>query len=84
MDRYHLLADATMTSLLERLEDLLDRTGNEGFDVDYHVSSGVTTPAHELDETCQCEAQCHKPLMDIIAEWRINAQPWFEWDICDQ
>ncbi|KAG9314654.1 hypothetical protein JVU11DRAFT_5459 [Chiua virens] len=41
MDRYHALADATMTSLLERLEDLLDEMTNEGFEVDYH--SGVLT-----------------------------------------
>ncbi|KAH0838594.1 hypothetical protein J3R83DRAFT_6915 [Lanmaoa asiatica] len=49
MDRYHVLADATMTSLLERLENLLDGIGNEGFEVDYHVSCGVTTPA--MDST---------------------------------
>lgn len=84
MDRYHALADATMISLLERLEDLLDGIANEGFEVDYHVSRGVTTPAYELDETRRREARCHKPLMDIIAEWGTNTQPWFEWDICYQ
>lgn len=72
-----------MTSLLERLEDLLDEMSNEGFEVDYHVSCGVITLAHELDETRRCEA-CHNPLMNIIAEWCINTQPWFEWYICDQ
>jgi len=41
MDRYHALADATMTSLLERLEELLDDMDNKGFEVDYH--SGVLT-----------------------------------------
>lgn len=43
MDRYHALADATMLSLLERLEDILDEMANEAFEVDYHVSRGVTT-----------------------------------------
>lgn len=84
MDRYHVLADATMTSLLERLEDLLGDIGDEGFEVDYHVSCRVPTSAHRLDETAGCEVQCHKPLMEIIAEWRINAQPRFERNICDQ
>lgn len=84
MERYHALADATMTSLLERLEDLLDDVSNDGFEVDYHVSRGVTTPAYALDETRRREAQCHKPLTDIFAERRINTQSRFEWDICDQ
>ncbi|KAG1845508.1 Frataxin [Suillus subalutaceus] len=39
--RYHTLADATMTTLLERLEDLLDTVGNGAYEVDYH--SGVLT-----------------------------------------
>ncbi|KIJ08589.1 hypothetical protein PAXINDRAFT_88665 [Paxillus involutus ATCC 200175] len=41
MDRYHALSDATMTTLLERLEELLDRIGSDKFEVDYH--SGVLT-----------------------------------------
>ena len=84
MDRYHVLADATMTSLLERLEHLLDEIADDGFEVDYHVSRGVTTPAYKLDETPRREAQCHKLLTDIFAERRINTQSRFEWDICDQ
>lgn len=77
MDRYHALADATMISLLDRLDNLLDEIANEGFEVDYHVSCRMT---HVLDETRQCEATNS----DIITEWRTNTQPWFEWDICDQ
>ncbi|KAF8845413.1 Frataxin [Paxillus ammoniavirescens] len=41
MDRYHALSDATMTTLLERLEELLDGIGSDEFEVDYH--SGVLT-----------------------------------------
>jgi len=41
MDRYHALADATMISLLERLDNLLDEITDKGFEVDYH--SGVLT-----------------------------------------
>ncbi|KAH7908262.1 hypothetical protein BJ138DRAFT_1158087 [Hygrophoropsis aurantiaca] len=41
MDRYHELSDATMGTLLERLEDLLDDIGNDSYEVDYH--SGVLT-----------------------------------------
>ena len=84
MDRYHALADATMTCLLERLEDLLDEISNEAFEVDYHVSRGMTTSACELVETHGREARRHNSLMDIILEWRINTQPWFKWDIRDQ
>jgi hypothetical protein len=38
IERYHALSDATMTTLLERLEDLLDTVGNDAYEVDYHVS----------------------------------------------
>ncbi|KAF8139941.1 hypothetical protein EV363DRAFT_1206083, partial [Boletus edulis] len=41
MDRYHALADATMISLLERLDHLLDEITDKSFEVDYH--SGVLT-----------------------------------------
>ncbi|KAF9229665.1 Frataxin [Gyrodon lividus] len=41
MDRYHALSDATMSTLLERLEEQLDRVGSDEFEVDYH--SGVLT-----------------------------------------
>ncbi|KAI6136920.1 hypothetical protein F5141DRAFT_995500 [Pisolithus sp. B1] len=41
MEEYHALSDATMTTLLERLEDLLDELGNNDAEVDYH--SGVLT-----------------------------------------
>ncbi|KAG1749701.1 Frataxin [Suillus paluster] len=41
IERYHALSDATMTTLLERLEDLLDAVGNDTYEVDYH--SGVLT-----------------------------------------
>jgi len=41
MGRYHALADATMVSLLEQLEDLLDEIANDSFEVDYH--GGVLT-----------------------------------------
>lgn len=37
IERYHALSDATMTTLLERLEDLLDTVGNDAYEVDYHV-----------------------------------------------
>lgn len=78
MDRYHTLADTTMTSLLERLEELLDEISNEGFEVDYHVSFWATTtkPANMKYAV--------KPLMYMVAEWGINTQPWFEWDVCHQ
>ncbi|KAG0697170.1 Frataxin [Suillus ampliporus] len=41
IERYHALSDATMTTILERLEDLLDAVGNDAHEVDYH--SGVLT-----------------------------------------
>lgn len=78
MDRYNALADATMMSLLERLEDLLDEMTNEGFEVDYHVSGRANTL---ISSTKPASV---KQLMDIIAEWCTNPQPWFEWDIRDQ
>ncbi|OJA09109.1 hypothetical protein AZE42_02574 [Rhizopogon vesiculosus] len=41
MERYHALSDATMTTILERLEELLEGVGNDTYEVDYH--SGVLT-----------------------------------------
>ena len=37
MERYHLLSDATMDTLLEALENLLDGLGNARYEVEYHV-----------------------------------------------
>jgi hypothetical protein len=48
MDRYHALSDATMTTLLERLEELLDRIGSDKFEVDYHVSLHNDHPGHTV------------------------------------
>lgn len=42
MERYHALSDATMTTILERLEELLDEVGNDAYEVDYHVSSKIS------------------------------------------
>ncbi|KAF8078377.1 hypothetical protein FPV67DRAFT_1557718 [Lyophyllum atratum] len=41
MERYHALSDATMDTLLESLEALLDDLGNPNYEVEYH--SGVLT-----------------------------------------
>ncbi|KII93447.1 hypothetical protein PLICRDRAFT_35653 [Plicaturopsis crispa FD-325 SS-3] len=41
MERYHELSDATMDTLLESLEDLLDGLANPAYEVEY--SSGVLT-----------------------------------------
>jgi hypothetical protein len=38
MDEYHEIADDTMESLFERLEDVLDANHSFGYDVDYSVS----------------------------------------------
>ena len=38
MERYHELADATMDTMLESLEALLDDLAEEAFEVDYSVS----------------------------------------------
>ncbi|KNZ71471.1 Frataxin like protein, mitochondrial [Termitomyces sp. J132] len=41
MDRYHVLSEATMDSLLESLETLLDELADSNYEVEYHV--GVLT-----------------------------------------
>ncbi|KIM54210.1 hypothetical protein SCLCIDRAFT_137257, partial [Scleroderma citrinum Foug A] len=41
IERYHALSDATMATLLEQLEGLLDELGNDDMEVDYH--GGVLT-----------------------------------------
>ncbi|KAL4068345.1 hypothetical protein V8B97DRAFT_896129 [Scleroderma yunnanense] len=41
IEEYHALSDATMTTLFEELEALLDEFGNSDMEVDYH--SGVLT-----------------------------------------
>jgi frataxin len=37
MERYHALSDATMDTLLESLESLLDDLGDAGYELEYHV-----------------------------------------------
>jgi frataxin len=37
MERYHALSDATMDTLLESLESLLDDLGNPSYELEYHV-----------------------------------------------
>ena len=37
MERYHALADATMDTMLESLEGLLDELAEGAFEVDYSV-----------------------------------------------
>ncbi|RDB29582.1 Frataxin, mitochondrial [Hypsizygus marmoreus] len=41
IERYHILSDTTMDTLLESLENLLDDLGNPDYEVEYH--SGVLT-----------------------------------------
>jgi len=36
-ERYHALSDATMDTLLESLEELLDAEGNPNYEVEYSV-----------------------------------------------
>ena len=38
MERYHKLSDATMDTMLESLEALLDEVDDESYEVDYSVS----------------------------------------------
>lgn len=38
IEQYHVLSDATMRALLERLESVLDELGRKDMEVDYHVS----------------------------------------------
>lgn len=40
-ERYHALSEATMDSLLESLEGLLDELGSDGYEVEYHVRPSV-------------------------------------------
>lgn len=37
MERYHTLSDATMDTMLESLESLLDDLGNPSYELEYHV-----------------------------------------------
>lgn len=48
MDQYHALSEATMTTLLEQLEDLLDALGSKDMEVDYHVRIRETPGAARL------------------------------------
>jgi hypothetical protein len=43
MDRYNSLSDATMDTLLEALESLLDKLGDASYEVEYHVRDFVHT-----------------------------------------
>lgn len=49
-ERYHALSDATMDTLWESLEELLDGEGNPNYEVEYSVrcDSGPHESPHEL------------------------------------
>jgi hypothetical protein len=51
VERYHALSDATMDSLWESLEELLDAEGNPNYEVEYNVRC----------ESCP-HARSHEPL----------------------
>lgn len=40
-ERYHALSDATMDSLLESLEELVDGLGSDSYEVEYHVRPSI-------------------------------------------
>ena len=47
MEHYHALSDATMDTLLESLESLLDDLGNPAYELEYHVCI-VLSPIFQL------------------------------------
>jgi len=71
MERYHALSDATMDSLLESLESLLDDMGNPAYEVEYHVS--------------QFRSLCFSFLRAIPSgEWRSYSHAGRQGHVCDQ
>lgn len=68
-DRYHQLSDATMDTMLESLEALLDEVSNPSYEVEYSVS----IPGFLLCYT----------LLNCI-EWRFNSQFGRKWYLCHQ
>jgi len=45
MERYHALSEATMDSLLESLENLLDDVADSSYEVEYHVRAEAFRPS---------------------------------------
>ena len=43
-ESYHSFSDATMDTLLESLEELLDELGNPSYEVEYHVRACLSIP----------------------------------------
>ena len=41
VEKYHSFSDATMDTLLESLEELLDGLGNPSYEVEYHVRASI-------------------------------------------
>jgi hypothetical protein len=41
VEKYHSFSDATMETLLESLEELLDGLGNPSYEVEYHVRASI-------------------------------------------
>lgn len=41
VENYHSFSDATMDTLLESLEELLDGLGNPNYEVEYHVRASI-------------------------------------------
>ena len=72
VERYHALSDATMDTLWESLEELLDDEGNPNYEVEYSVrcDSGPHKSSHRLTT--------HSP------EWGADAQAGRAWDVCYQ
>ena len=67
---YHAIADATMDSLLDSLEALVDAADDPSYEVEYSVGQKTSFFASLT--------------MLLMAEWCIDSQARRPWRLCDQ
>lgn len=88
MERYHALSEATMESLLESLESLVDDVADSSYEVEYHVRAEAFRPGSFWLFGCQSGVLTLK-LADkgtyVINKQPPNKQIWlsspYRWDI---
>jgi len=51
VEKYHSFSDATMDTLLESLEELLDGLGNPSYEVEYHVRALIDSSSVSLTDS---------------------------------
>lgn len=74
MERYHALSEATMDSLLESLESLVDGIADSNYEVEYHVRVKALQPVKVI-LTFRCQSGVLTLRLADKGTYVINKQP---------